>query len=456
MDMFISSGESSGDVLASKVVRELRQISNVPWKIAGIVGRETEKLGVRNLLDSTKYATVGLHGWREWVDIYPSVRDTLRQARPRVLLAITNQVFNAILAKDVSEVHSILLGPSELWVWQPSMLTRIAARLAARRWTWPQRHDNEKLRQAVQFVANRGEHTLSSFDELYCMFRMNHDCYRKVAANMGKTEQDIQQQIRFVGHPCGELSRTDEFTQQGAAVRNDLGIPASAAVVGLFPGSRINEIQLLLPQMAGAAIRAAAGDPERHIVISVLDGRFEKDVREILGRVLEQDGRPRDLPDNIHLSAAPARAILAGTSFAVLCSGTLTLEAASYGVPGVVVYALKNIFTLRLAANQGRVSPGGEKVPYALPNAILAFTGRPKEQRAYDELMGRNFTVARLAGAIENGLKSYKQKLAASESPLLDAEVVQVLNEQIRCPSQDTSSMRYIAKSILSALERNA
>jgi lipid-A-disaccharide synthase len=122
----------------------------------------------------------------------------------------------------------------------------------------------------------------------------------------------------FVGHPL--LDRARELPTREAA-RRELGLPADATVLALFPGSRPQEIVRHLPTFVAAAHELERRVPRLVPVISVAPGiRIDPAVAPF---------RSVDLASFAVLRAANA----------ALCkSGTTTLEAAVAGCPLVVAY----------------------------------------------------------------------------------------------------------------------
>ncbi len=121
--------------------------------------------------------------------------------------------------------------------------------------------------------------------------------------------------VEFVGHPLLE-----EHRREAAVERSANGLGASGNTIGLFPGSRAQEVRLMLPVFVEAARLAGQRRPG-------LDFRV---------------GRPAHLPASLYADSpfpvATPEAITGEARAAITKSGTITLELAIAGVPMVVGY----------------------------------------------------------------------------------------------------------------------
>lgn len=120
----------------------------------------------------------------------------------------------------------------------------------------------------------------------------------------------------YVGHPLVEprprLGRTE--------ARAALGIPLDARVIGLFPGSRPQEIRRHWTPFRDAALSLIQnGHADRGVVASIPGG---------------------DYPDSVGLTLATAdpTTVLAAVDAVIAKSGTTTLEAALTDTPMIVAY----------------------------------------------------------------------------------------------------------------------
>lgn len=127
----------------------------------------------------------------------------------------------------------------------------------------------------------------------------------------------------YVGHPILERQPPDK-----SLARQALGIDADASVLVMLPGSRKSEIKQLMPVMLAAQKRLLA---QHHNLQTILP--VSSHVAPIIKaycadhpaiRLVEGDGQTMT-------------ACAAGDA-GIICSGTVTLEAAMTGLAGIVIY----------------------------------------------------------------------------------------------------------------------
>jgi lipid-A-disaccharide synthase len=139
-------------------------------------------------------------------------------------------------------------------------------------------------------------------------------------------------EARYVGHPL-----LDVLPAAPPAP------PAGDLRVGLFPGSRWSEIGRLLPGFGRLAARAGGRFPGARFILFPAPTVDAGRVRRLLPPGLEVE------------TAGPDRyAAMAGLHFALMASGTITLEAALLGVPGLVGYRIHPL-TYRLMRSRVKV-----------------------------------------------------------------------------------------------------
>jgi lipid-A-disaccharide synthase len=131
--------------------------------------------------------------------------------------------------------------------------------------------------------------------------------------------------VSFVGHPLVDKVKTGAGAD---TIRDRLGIPADARVVGLFPGSRHNEVTRLLPVMFASARRMLEQDRELKFVLPVA---ATLDFDDISSQV-------RDSGLDICVTRDEIYDVISCCDAIATCSGTVTLEIALLRIPMCILY----------------------------------------------------------------------------------------------------------------------
>jgi lipid-A-disaccharide synthase len=128
----------------------------------------------------------------------------------------------------------------------------------------------------------------------------------------------------YFGHPILDLIPQQSTAQARAA----LGLPECAQLVGLFPGSRLHEVHTNTAALLEAADQMPHPTGERLFVLSAAPGRAGDWVEAHISRQ----------PRKHVIVTRDTWAALRASDVAILCSGSITLEAAAMSVPMVVFY----------------------------------------------------------------------------------------------------------------------
>jgi lipid-A-disaccharide synthase len=132
--------------------------------------------------------------------------------------------------------------------------------------------------------------------------------------------------VKFVGHPLsGEVNA--RYGRAEFCRLNDLD--PSRPIVSFLPGSRIKELQRILPPMLDAIVLLRRSHPKIQPVVVVAPSRTAAEAAEIVSR---------HASGSVKLIEQQTREALAASDAAAIASGTATLEAALLETPTVIVY----------------------------------------------------------------------------------------------------------------------
>jgi lipid-A-disaccharide synthase len=134
----------------------------------------------------------------------------------------------------------------------------------------------------------------------------------------------------YVGHPL-----LDRLPHLPAAVQaaQALGLDPRHPIVALLPGSRRHEVQRLLPAMLTALQCIRQRLPHVQGVLPVAPTIASQDIAQAL----------KCVPVPVTIVQGQSHEALCAASFAIVASGTATLEAGLIGTPLVVVYKVDRI-----------------------------------------------------------------------------------------------------------------
>jgi lipid-A-disaccharide synthase len=274
--IFISAGEPSGDLHGAGVVRALRErypdasieaLGGPRMAQAGAILRyRMEGLAAFGVVEIL--SKLGAH-----LRLLRALRQDFRAGRYDLVILIDYPGFHVRVAEAARAAGTKVLYyiAPQLWAWRPERARRLAA----------------------------------AVDRLAVVLPFEQPFFGRLGLRS-----------EYVGHPL--VDRTP--VPDRAAARASLGVAPESRVLGLFPGSRAQEIRRLWVPFRDAAARLLAeGKCDRVIVAGTEWGRYpEPGAAEIV-------------------RGDPSR-LLAASDAALVKSGTTTLEAALAGTPMVVAY----------------------------------------------------------------------------------------------------------------------
>jgi lipid-A-disaccharide synthase len=285
MRILLSCGETSGDLYAGELVRELH-LREPGIEVFGLGGDRLAAQGADLLAHVKDLAVVGLlevvSHLRSLRRVFDRVLAEVDRHRPDVAVLVDYPDFNLRLARHLRRrgVRVVYYVSPQVWAWRRGRL--------------------DTIRKTV--------------DHMLVIFPFEEALYREAGVP-----------VTFVGHPLVDLVHPPA-DKRGFV--QGLGLDAERPIVALLPGSRPKEIAHNLPPLAGAVEKLAAKRPELQFLLALAPSLSFRAVADALG----------SLP--VHIVANQAQGVLASGTVSVVASGTATVEAALLGAPMVVVYRL--------------------------------------------------------------------------------------------------------------------
>jgi len=294
--VMISAGEASGDMHAANILKALHAM-NTDIEFYGMGSQQLRDAGAELLIDCSDIAVVGLvevlFHYRKIMKALNTLRDSLRNDPPDLLVLVDYQEFNFKLAETAKE-----LGIKVLFYISPQV------------WAWRQ-HRVHKIGKIIDMMA-----VILPFEE--------------------KFYKDANVPVRFVGNPLTDKTHPDKDRE---ACFDEYRLNRTKNVVGLFPGSRGGEIKRVLPIQLAAADKLLKDKPDLQFILPIASTLNEELFTTYLENYKHLNIKlVKDLPYNV-MQCCDA---------IITASGTATLEIALMGIPNCIVYKISTISYLIL------------------------------------------------------------------------------------------------------------
>ena len=287
MKIFFSAGELSGDVHGAALAREIKRIAPAT-QLLGFGGTLMAREGVQLVRNYKDYNVMGfievLRNIRRIFDLLDDLTEIIRAEKPDLLVLIDYPDFNWRLAKRVKKFGVKILSyiPPSAWAWRKGR-AKSCAKIA---------------------------------DAFIAIFPFELPVYQAAGAK-----------IYFLGNP---LVDTVKNSLSEAESRDFFNVNDSERVILLMPGSRRQEIKLLLPPMLGAA----------KILSRKLSAKFFLPVADGVDKLSLQKQIAAAKLDIKLVNSSRRYDLMSIADAAIATSGTVILEAALLNLPSVVLYKM--------------------------------------------------------------------------------------------------------------------
>ena len=285
-----SAGETSGDIHGASLAREIKKISP-STELFGFGGDEMSKAGVRLVRNYKDYNVMGVaevvKNLRRILNLLDDLTETVREEKPDLLVIIDYPDFNWRLAKRAKKLG-----------------TKIFSYIPPSAWAWRKGRAKDCAKIADEFAA---------------IFPFELPVYEKAGAK-----------IFFPGNPLVDTVKP-EMSPEDA--KEFFGVKDSEHVILLMPGSRKQEINLLLSPMLSAAKILSKTQTNSKFFLPLAAG---VDVAKIKSAISESGVEIETVSENRYDLMSIADAAMA-------TSGTVVLEAALLNLPCVVLYKMAKL-----------------------------------------------------------------------------------------------------------------
>lgn len=282
--VFISAGEASGDLYASRVVEAIRR-QHPDAEFFGCAGPRMQTAGVNAIVDSRSISVVGLveviaHIPRIWREFRKLTR-AAAALKPDVAVLTDSPDFHLRLAKKLKRqgIPIVYLIAPQAWAWREGRVKTL----------------------------------LATVDRLLAIFPFEPAFFEKHGVP-----------TTYIGHPLARIFRPSMTRNE---FYRNFDLPPTEKIVALLPGSRHGEVERHMPDLLDAARRIR----EKHKVsfILALPPGFGAEKSTFWERVQRS---------SIQVIEGSTWDTLAYSELALAASGTVTIEAVLGGVPMVTFY----------------------------------------------------------------------------------------------------------------------
>lgn len=342
MRIALCAGEASGDLLGAGLIEEMRK--RFPdAEFAGIGGPKMHAAGLNTWHDAQELAVMGLTEVLSHLPRLLRLRKSFRQRvldwQPDVFIGIDAPDFNLgvekwLKTRGIRTVHYV--SPS-VWAWRESRAQRI------------------------------GE----SADRVLCLFPMEPPIYARHGVD-----------AVFVGHP---LADEIPLTPDRSAARTRLGVADETRVLAVLPGSRLGEIERMLPVFLDAAALLSQSQPGLRLLIPAANSECRSAIDAELAT------RPASRI-NAHVLDGDAQAAMIASDCVLLASGTAALEAMLCKRPMVIGHRISPL-TYRIVKAFGVLKTAHVSLPNVLAGEALV-----------PELLQDDCTPENIAAAVNHWL----------------------------------------------------
>jgi lipid-A-disaccharide synthase len=284
----IVTGEASGDLHGANLIRASREI-DPGLSFFGVGGRRMAAEGCEILIAGEELAVMGLV---EVIGHFPVILRAFNRLkalmrgpdRPDVLILIDFPDFNLRLAREAKKagVPVLYYVSPQVWAWRRGRVHKIARVV----------------------------------DRLAAIFPFEPEFYK-----------GLNIEVEYVGNPLLDELRVEQSRDEFLRA---YGLDPDRPVVGLFPGSRRNELHYNFDTIVAAAQQIRARIPEVQFLLPVAASLQPAAIRERL--------------DGVTLNVALTEESIYDTANAcdaiITVSGTVTLQIALVGTPMAILYKM--------------------------------------------------------------------------------------------------------------------
>jgi lipid-A-disaccharide synthase len=287
--IFISAGDVSGDLHASFLVKEILK-TNQNIQIIGLGGQYLKNTKISFLADTVSFEGFGLDGLVKKYFYFRKifkhiVCPNILKEKPDVIILVDFYGFNIHIAKFAKQ-----LGIKVIYYISPQI--------------WASRYG--RIKKIKKYV-----------DKMLTIFPFEESIYKNENIN-----------VKYVGHPL--LDIIGEIHKDKGKICNELNVMTDNELIGLMPGSRVSEVKQLLPIMLKIFSKVYLHKVQ--LIIFLADSIDKKIIEQMIDKC--------SFKEYIKIVSGPRYDIRKCLRFAIVSSGTVTVENTILGLPMIIMYKI--------------------------------------------------------------------------------------------------------------------
>jgi len=283
--ILLVAGEVSGDLHGSHLVEALQRIEP-EIQFFGVGGEGLERRGMKLLYPAHSLSVVGITEvfvkLRTVLKALRGLKGSLEREKPDLIILIDFPEFNLRLAKIAHRrgIPVLYYISPQIWAWRPQRIKLIA--------------------RVVK--------------KMIVLFPFEVPLYETAGVD-----------VEWVGHPLLDIVKP---TLPKEKAFREFGLDPKRRTIGLLPGSRIHEIERLLPPLLASVHLLQKEIPDLQFVIPLAPGIS----KTILSSQMKNVSFPVKVVEGFTYDVMNVSELL------ITASGTATLEGAILGKPMIIIY----------------------------------------------------------------------------------------------------------------------
>ena len=293
--IFILTGEPSGDKLAAEVIKQLKK-SRKDVEYLSVGGQYLNSIGIKSIYDQKDITYIAFTDIL--INIFKIKRkfnETVKKIldfNPDILFSVDSPDFTLRVSKTIKlkkpNIKTIHFIAPKVWAWREGRVKKMKSYL---------------------------DHILLLFD------------FEKKYFDKEKLKNT------FVGHPILDNTNNEKI---------EINELLKGKIISIFPGSRLSELKSHVPVLIGFIKKMNKEKINYNYIFHSTESS-----KNYLSKIIKENNlKNTDVVSNEKIKIS----IIKKSTFAIVKSGTVSLEVCKYGVPSVIIYKMNflNFFIAKL------------------------------------------------------------------------------------------------------------